>query len=491
MPSIQSIGVGSGLDASSIISSLMAIERQPLQRLQSAAADVKTQISAYGTLRAKVDALGSAADALASAESWSQTTVNLNGNDALKVTASASAQPLDLDVSVTALAQRQSIATSTLPTPLPSMTGTLTIALGAWSAGFGSFSAKSPASSVNLTIASGDSLVDIRNKINDQPNAGVTASILNDASGSRLVLRSKETGEENGFQITSDDPSLKPLEFNETSLASRSNTYPVGHPQAGVLDSTDDYGFIANVRGTNLQATVNGAAVSSASNTMNNVLDGVSIQALKTTGGSAQVSIGRDLAGMKSRVDSFVAAYNDFMSYVKQQTAYNADTKTAATLQGDRVAVGLQYNLRSTITGATQASSVFERLSSVGVELQPDGSLKTNAAKLDTALQSLPEVAALFSRNETGTAQDGVARRMTDLVVQLTGSEGPLKTRQDSLQERLKRNQTEQEKVNDRLLQVEARLQAQYTALDRKMASLTGLGQYVAQQVQQYSKGQS
>lgn len=486
MPSIQSLGVGSGLDASSIISQLLAIERQPLKRLQTAATEVQTQISAYGTVRAKVDTLGSEAEALANADSWTQTTVNLNGSDALKVTASGSAEPLELDIEVTSLAQRQSIATASFSSPSSTVgAGTLTIEMGSWTTGFLDFDPQDPTSSVDITIDSADTLTDVRDKINGA-SAGVTASILTDASGARLVLRSDETGVVNGFSISADNNALNALVFNEASVASRTNTYPSGDP-----DPLPDYGFIGHVQGSNLQATINGAPVSSASNTLTNVLEGVTIQAMKTTAGAAKVNIERDLAGMKTRVESFVSAYNDLMAYVKQQTAYNAETKTAATLQGDRVAVGLQNTLRNSVTATTAASSAFERLSAVGIELQPDGSLKTNSTKLDAALQNLPEVAALFSRNEAGTSQDGVARRLADLVDELTGAEGPVSTRQESLRARLKRNETEQDKMNDRLALVEARLQAQYTALDTKMASLSGLSQYVSQQVKLLSSSSS
>jgi flagellar hook-associated protein 2 len=472
MPSIQSLGVGSGLDASGIISQLLAIERQPLQRLQKAANEVQTQISAYGTVRAKVDALGSTAEALANANGWSDTTVNVNGSTALKVTASGSSEPVELDIEVEQLAQRQSTSTKAFDSAADTVgAGKLVIKLGSWTEDFGEFTARNPVAEMTISIESGDSLEDIRTKINAE-GFGITATLLNDSSGTRLVFRSIETGEQNGFTIEDqyDSPShvqgsLEPLSFL---------VQPASASVAGAK---------GNSVATNLKATINGAPVASASNTLTNVLEGVTVQALGTTSSTAKVTIERDLAGMKSRVDSFVSAYNDLMAYVKQQTAYNAETKTAATLQGDRVAVGLQNMLRSSVTGSSEASAVFERLSSVGIELQPDGSLKTNASKLNTALENLPEVAALFSRNEADATQDGVARRLADLVDELTSSDGPVSSRQDGLRERLKRNQTEQDKMNDRLARVEARLQAQYTALDTKMASLTGLSQYVSQQV--------
>lgn len=473
MPAIQSIGVGSGLDANSIITQLLAIERQPLVRLQQQAKDVQTQISAWGGLQSRVDTLGSSADNLARASSWLETTVNLNGSDALVVNASSSAEPVELDIAVTALAQRQSISTQSFADASSAVgSGTLTIQLGSWTADFGAFTPGASAA-VPVNIPSGsESLTDIRDAINNA-DAGVTATILNDASGSRLVIRSDATGEENGFSmtVTGATGSLDSLSFTaQTSPASSS-------------------GAQGNQRAVNLEATINGAAVSSASNTMTNVLDGITIQALKTTTGTDTVSIERDLAGMKTRVQSFVAAYNDLMGFIRQQTAYNAETQTAATLQGDRAAISIQGQVRSGMTAESGASATFARLSAVGIELQSNGTLQVNTSKLDEAMQSnLSEVASLFSRDEAAAANDGVARRVSDLVDQLTATDGIVSSRRDGLNQRLRRNQDEQERMDDRLALVEARLQAQYTALDRQMASLTGLNQYVTQQMQMLSK---
>jgi flagellar hook-associated protein 2 len=470
MPAIQSLGVGSGLDASSIITQLLAIERQPLVRLQQQAKDVQTQISAWGNLQSKVGTLGSNADTLAKADTWRQTSVNLNGSNALVVTAGSDAEPVDLDISVTALAQRQSISTKIYPDASSDVgSGTLDIQLGTWSTNFGAFT-PGDSDPVPVSIPAGsESLIDIRDAIN-AAEAGVTASILNDANGSRLVIRSDATGEENGFSIVATG-SLNAFAFTaQTSPASAT-------------------GAQGNQRATNLEATINGAAVSSATNTMTDVLDGITIQAIKTTDGTESVSIARDLAGMKAKVEGFVAAYNDLMGFIRQQTAYNAETQTAATLQGDRVAVSIQNQVRSGITSESGASAVFARLSSVGLELQANGALQINSSKLDSAMASnLTEVASLFSRDEVAATDDGVARRLADLVDQLTATDGAVSSRRDGLNQRLRRNQADQDKMNDRLALIEVRLQAQYTALDRQMASLTGLNQYVSQQMQMLSK---
>lgn len=467
MATIQSLGVGSGLDVSSIIKQLLEIERIPLTRLQSAAKGVETEISLYGSMRSKADSVGSAARTLADEDTWKKTTVNLNGAEEFTVTAAGTASPMSLDVEITTLAQRQSVSTKAFDSPTATVgTGILTIQRGSWGAGFGAFTADPDAAPVEIAIGYGqDSLAGIRDAINDA-NAGVTASILTDASGSRLVIRSDDTGAENGFSLSTLGATD---EFD--ALAFTAQTSPASAS-----------GAQGNVRATNLQAVINGAAVESTSNTLTNVLDGITLTAKKTTTEARTVTIERDLADMKAKVDSFVTAYNDLISFLKAQTAYNDATKTAAPLQGDRVALLVQSQLRMAAVDSTGASTAFTRLSEVGIALQVTGKLQVDTSKFDKALEKLDDVASLFSRDETGTAQDGVALRIADLVDQLTDPDGALERKQATLRERLERNEDDQTRMEDRLAGVEARLKKQYSALDTKMSTLNSLGSYIAQQ---------
>lgn len=485
MASIQSLGVGSGLDVNSIISQLMAIEQQPIKRLEMAAAGVKAEISAYGTIKSKLDSLDSAVASLSKAQTWLNTSVNLNGANEFTVTASTDASPVDLDINIQSLAQRQSIATKTFALSSTAVgTGSLEIRLGTWSAGFGAFNPQmiddpnNPGNliprSVSITIdAAHQTLSGIRDAIN-AAGAGVTATILNDSSGARLVVRSDETGEENGFQIsvTGATGELGALTFT------------------GQSDPATSAGARGNAQAANLQATLNGAAVSSASNILTGVLDGVTINALAPTASTRTITIDRDVEGMKAKVADFVAAYNDLNAYLKQQTAYNAATKSASTLQGDRVAVSLQSRIRTAATAGTGASTSFEQLSSVGLELQKDGTLKVDDTKLASAFNNLSELTKLFSQDNTSASLDGVAVRMADLIDDLVGTDGAITTKQQSLNERLSRNQNDQDKLSERLATIEARLKAQYSSLDTKMASLNGLSQYVSQQVKLLNRSQ-
>jgi flagellar hook-associated protein 2 len=467
MATIQSLGVGSGLDVNSIITQLLAIERQPVTRLQRLEKDVETEISAYGNVRSKADVVGSAAEALADEDTWRKTSVNLNGADEFTVTTTGNASALTLDVEITALAQRQSISTKAFDASSSTVgTGVLTLQRGAWSAGFDGFTAAEDAPPVEITIGPGqDTLTGIRDAIN-AASAGVTASILTDSSGARLVIRSEQTGADHGFSITTRDATG---EFDALGFTAQ-------------RDPASAAGAQGNTRATNLQGRVDGAPVESATNTLGNVLPGITIRASKTTASPRTVSIEHDRADIRTKIDAFVTAFNDLMSYIKAQTAYNESTKTPAALQGDRAALLVQSQFRGLATGTTQASQVFTRLSDVGISLQADGRLKVDDGKLNEALEDLEEVASLFGRDEAGTAEDGLALRLAEMVDQLTSPDGAIERKQSTLRDRLKRNQDEQARLEERVADVEKRLRAQYTALDSKMSKLNGLGSYVAQQ---------
>lgn len=469
---IQSTGVGSGLDVNSIITQLMAIESRPLTRLQQTASTTQTELSSYGALKSRIAALGDAAEKLAAAATWTKTRPTSSDASALTVTSTDSATPVNLQIEVSQIARAQSIATTALPTASSTVgTGSLMIQFGSWSENFVAFTPTVPVNSTTIEIgAAENTLAGIRDKIN-AADAGVTAAILNDSQGSRLVLRSTATGAESGFLITVTDDDANPLD--DSGLSRLAFDPPQGAPTSG------------NQRAVDLVASVNGAPVTSASNTLDDLIDGVSVQVVKTTTGPVDVSVAQDTAAMKTLIQQFVGAYNEANKYLSDQTRYNADTKTSATLQGDRIAVALQGQLRALVATQSGASSMFGSLSSVGIALQRDGSLKVDDTKLDAALTNLPELAKLFGADGGGNPLAvGIARRFDVFADSNSGTGGSLESREEGLKQRLTRNRTEQERFNDRMTMVEARLRAQYTALDMKMAQLTGLSAYVTQQVE-------
>ena len=492
MPAIQSLGVGSGLDANSIVTQLMAVERRPLSQLQRNASSVQTQISVYGNVKSRLDTLQSALDKVKAASNWSPTTVDTGSSTSVGATVSGTPSAGDVTVSVSRLAQSQSVASS----PFASATatvglGTLKIELGRWSAGFAGFTPRAGNASIEVKVetAANSTLDKIRDAINtkvaeakaakltnpalpDVPD--VTASIVTDVSGSRLVLQSNVTGEANGFQVTqgSGTPAMTG-DFSKLLFAPSTPPPPAT-------------GQIARAA-ANLDATVNGVPVSLATNTMTDVVQGLTIEARAVTTTEQKLTVSRDNEALKKNINEFVTAFNDVVTYTAQQTAYNATTKQGGPLQGDRTALALLSQLRQVATNTSSATTAFSgeankpsRLSDIGITLQRDGTLKADSSKLDKALANLPELTKLFTQvNTTNTANQGVAQNLANLVRTTTGSDGSISSRQTGLSAALTRNQADQTRLNERLAQVESRLRAQYTALDKRMAGLNGLGQYI------------
>ena len=202
MATISSAGIGSGLDVNSIVTQLVAIERQPIAALQTKATKIQTQISEFGKQKSALATLRDAASKLTSGDFWGQTTGATSDISAVNVTTTTGAVAGNYAVEVSALAAAQSVATGVFAaSTTPPGAGTLHIEIGTWGAGQTSFAPKAGATAVDITIGATDTLADVRDKINSA-NAGVTAMVLTDASGSRLMMRSTATGAVNAFRTS-------------------------------------------------------------------------------------------------------------------------------------------------------------------------------------------------------------------------------------------------------------------------------------------------
>jgi flagellar hook-associated protein 2 len=218
--------------------------------------------------------------------------------------------------------------------------------------------------------------------------------------------------------------------------------------------------------------------------TLANVSDGVTLKLVKTTTSPVEVSVAADSAAVKTAVEDFVKSYNELASYIRTQTSFNEASQTGGPMQGDSLVLGMQRQMRAVLNDPSSASSVFGRLSDVGLSLQRDGTLAINASTLDNGLANLGELQKLFATNGTTNANSGFMRRFKELGDVLLGPEGAFDTRKGSLQARIERNGDRQDQMEARLASTERRLRAQYTALDRNLGQLNGLSSAVTQQMQ-------
>ena len=471
MATISSIGIGSGLDINSIITQLVAVERVPLNKLKTEASSLQTKLTTYGKVQSDLSALRDASSALTRTDTWGATTGTSSDPTAVAVTTSATTKTGIYTLEVQRLAASQSNATGVYASADSLVgEGTLRIELGTWGAGQTSFAPKAGATAVQITLGPpSQTLAQVRDQVN-AANAGISASVLTDATGSRLVFRSIATGASNAFRVGV--TGVGGVGVNLSGLAA------LGYdPSSGV--STMARSQVAD----NAAATLNNLAITSESNTLSNVLDGMSLTLMKVTTAPVQVTAAQDNASMRKALDSFVSAYNDLNKLLADQTKYDAATKAAGGLQGDSAAVGIRAQMRAMIGTTSTASTLFTRLSEIGFDVKLDGSLTLNDTKVNNALANVAETKKLFANSDLLVpGNNGIATQMRALADRLIGVDGTVSTRSEGLRKRIDLNQDRQELLTDRIAQIEKRLRAQYTALDRTMGQLTGLSSYVTQQ---------
>lgn len=468
MASISSPGIGSGLDINGIVSQLVAAERSPLKQLQTDASTLQSKLSVYGQVKSALSTLRDAANALTKADTWGQTSVTNSDSSTVAVTTSSSTLPGNYSLEVQRLAAAQLNATGTYASPDSLVgEGSLVIETGTWSSNQTAFTSTS-----SVTISVGppaESLAKLRDKINAS-GSGVVASVLTDASGSRLVFKASSTGLASGFRVTATD-----VDGNNRDGAGLSAL--AYDPSAGIFTMTQA------IAAANAAATLNGLPLSSATNKMDNVIDGLTLTLGKVTTSPVQISTTQDKPGIRKSIDDFVKAYNALNSLLADQTKYDASTKKSALLQGDSSAISIQSQMRNLLGLSSTASSSFARLSEVGLDVQRDGSIQLNETKVSAAMNNLTEMRKVLGNvDASDAANEGIATMVRRLADKMIGIEGTVSNKTDGIRKLIERNTDKQSELNDRVAMYEKRLRQQYTALDTKMGALNGLQSYVTQQ---------
>ncbi|MEQ1772147.1 MAG: flagellar filament capping protein FliD [Burkholderiales bacterium] len=390
---LSSAGVGSGLDVNSLVSQLMALESRPLTVLATKEAKFQTQLTAYGSLKGALSAFQSSVAALSTPAKFSAVNASVGDTAVASATATSAATAGSYALEVQALAQAHKLKSAAFTATTTDIgTGTLTIQFGTYTAGVFALNADKAVQTISID-AGKSSLAGVRDAINSA-NAGVTASIVNDGTGNRLVIASKDSGVANALKITVADDDL--AHTDNTGLSQLAYDASTG----GTMNLTQ------TVAAQNAALVVDGIAISKASNTISDALEGVTLNLLKVnTPAATTLTVSRDNAGVQSAVQSFVKAYNDLNKTITDLSKYDAATKRASTLTGEVTLRSVQTQLRGVFnTALPSASGGLSALADIGVTFQKDGTLKLDSSKLNTALNDATKnVASLFALTATPT----------------------------------------------------------------------------------------
>jgi flagellar hook-associated protein 2 len=463
----SSLGVGSGLDLNSLVEGLLSAERVPVEnRLNTKEAKLQTQLSAFGLLSNSISSLQGALSPLKDLSEGRVATSS--DSSVISVSAGETASVGNYSVLANQSAMAQSLASTAFTNSTDVVgEGTLTFTFGttdydAQSDVYTSFTADPNKTPVDITIdSSNNTLEGIRDAVNDA-DFGVTAVIVNDGSGNRLLFSSESTGLENSLEITISGDSVG-TDIDNTGLSQLAF-----NSSATNLQQT--------VAAQDAQITVNGLSITSSTNTFTDSLPGLTLEVKDISTSSIDVSVDLNKSAAETAIRNFVKAYNELNTDFGTVASYDAETGSAGVLLGDSFVRGVGNTLRNHLVNTYgDSTSSIRSFVDLGVKTESDGSLSIDNEMLSSALDDNYEGVIAFA-NEAGEALDGS-------VSSYLGSDGLIKGRQDSLQQGIDRINDERGALNLKLEKLEQSLVQKYTALDTLLAGLQQTSNFISSQL--------
>ena len=425
---LTAAGVGSGIDIEGILTQLGEIERQPIVALEARREELDVELSAFGTVKSALSSFQTAASALGTNADFGAFVATSSDEDVFTATASNGQTAINQEIEVLALATNHRLSSAAYESSDSNVEqGLLTFSSGD--------------TSFQIDVDnSNDTLAGLRDAINSSTdNKSVSASIISVDGGNRLIITANESGTEGQIGVT------------------RNNGIPFGDTSAGFEEITE---------ATDASLIVHGFQVTRSSNTISDVVDGVTFDL--TGVGKSTVDTRRDLTSLKTALDEFVTTYN----------AMNGSlTQVAQTdLQGDQLPRGVDQRMRALFfdtvdLGDGDSASALD----MGFSFDRNGALSLDTNRYETALeQGVNRFVDVFSKSDTG-----VASLFSDLVDEYTLSDGIIAGREDGVDTRKSSIDTQIERLEYRLERTNARLRAQFTAMDLAVSNLQSTSNFL------------
>lgn len=449
MATIQFGGLSTGLDTNALISGLVQAERRTIDVLALQKVRFQAQQGIFTSLGTKLGTLKSAAQALSLSSDFTKRSAASTDGTVLTASADSTALTGTYDITVDTLAKAKSVQSTSFTSTTDAVgTGTLTLTIGT--------------TATDITVdTSNNTLTGLKDAINSS-GAEVSASIVNVGAATsdyRLIVQSKNTGTENAVTISG-------------TLGGGADPFAGG---GDVVQAATDAKF-----------GVNGLTVTRSSNTVSDVISGVTFNLLKegdqdglieSTDATVTLTVATDNASIQAAVQSFVDAYNDVAKLVNDQFKLDPNTKRQGTLAGDSVLRGALSRIRSAISSVGGIGTGFKYISDIGVSFEDDGTLSLDSAKLSTALsEDLTGVSNLFV-----ISQNGLGKRVPDIVDDFISLvDGALTFRQNGItasiseiDKKIAREELRIEALEKRLVDQFARLESLVSGLNSQSAFLS------------------
>ena len=363
--------LGGGLDVQGLVQQILFVESAPIRRLETEKSGIENRISAYNSLTSKLTSLQSTIESLNSAENFGARLAKSSDEDSLTATATSDAAVGTYQIQVSRLALFDNFASDSSFITSDAAIGT------------GSFDLTVGTTTTTVTIDStSNTLAGLKSAINNS-GGDVNAAIVNDGSGFRLTITSDTSGSASAISISNNT-----LQLADSSPFTFSRTHNIA--STSELDAS---------------LTVNGLSVTGGSNTVTDVIEGVTLNLAGTPSSTITLTVSNDTETVKTKIQEFVDAFNDAYSYINDQFSYNAAAETAGTLAGEGTLRRIQSSLARIVSRSVDGlTGSLNNFSSAGIELQNDGTLEVNSTKLDSNLSdNFADIQNLFIASGAAT----------------------------------------------------------------------------------------
>ena len=436
-PAVTSTGLGSGINISGMVTSLVAATSGPQTAQYTAQANnVNADITAVGTLKNALYTFQTSLQSMQGVASFQANTATSSNTAAFTATADGTAIPNSYQVGVTQLAQSAEMSSGFYSSSTALVgAGTLDINLGS--------------NSFNVSTDGTTTLSGLANAINQASgNPGITATIINVDAGAQLLLTSSQMGAANtiGVQAT---PS------SGSNLSSLNTLNTVQLPASAII-------------------TLNGQTVTRQSNSFSDVVPGVTFSLTAPTATAATLAIAANPSTTNSNVQSFISAYNSLAGTISNLANYNSTTKSASQLFGDPMLQGIKNQIYNALNTSVSGITGFSTLAEIGVAPDSTGALVLNSTVFNSAMAANPTGIANLFASTNGV----VANLNTLLTSQLastasgSASNGVLATRVATDNTQLATIANQQTTFNAQMSALQAQYLTQFNAMDSIVGSL-------------------
>ena len=377
---------GNGINVSALVSEITAPQTAAITALQSQKSDLAANAGLLSGYNSDLNSLASAiailADPNGQLASLTATSAQPNVFNAI---AQSTATPGTHEITVGNLATTGTVFTEPLASADSSFltgsatTGDIKLQVGG---------ASGTTFDIPITKGANDTLNTLANYINSQ-SFGVTASVVNDATGARLAIFSQSTGAPGALAITN----------NSTSLT-----------------------FDTPVGGANASFNIDGVPFSSTTNTVANAIPGVTLSLNGTSTSQVQLTVAPDATQASAALTNFVTAYNKVIADLNTQFTVDPGTNTEGPLAADSSLRSLQSSLLADVNYSPSGTGNLTNLAALGINLNSDGTLTIDNTTLSNAFNTSPASFQAFFQNSSNTGfADNFSADLNNLTDPLNG----------------------------------------------------------------------